>query len=298
MNDTISKAQHQPAPATRIGAVMEIASSYDGILCDVWGVIHNGESVYHEAVGALVDWRKSGRNVVLITNSPRPKAGVEEQLIDMGVDPACYDEIVTSGDVTRVLIAQVEGPVFLLGPERDLPLFEGLNATLTQADDANLSAIVCTGLFSDETESPEDYRDMLQGFVDRGIPLICANPDIVVERGDRLIWCAGALARLYSELGGSIGIAGKPHKPIYDLAFKRLLEAANAPLPKTRVLAIGDGMPTDVAGAGDNGFDLLYISGGIHNGEYGGAEDPDPVRLQAFFEQQNAKARFWIPRLV
>ena len=281
---------------TRIAGLSAAGSDYRAILCDVWGVLHNGVSVYRDAETALVNYRQNGGKVVLLTNSPRPNDGVMAQLDQIEVSRDAYDEIVTSGDVTRQLIADAEGPIFHLGPQRDLPLFEGQNAELS--DEEVCQTIVCTGLFEDETEMPEDYRQRLESLAAREIPLICANPDLVVERGDRLIYCAGSLAQLYRELGGETRVAGKPHAPIYKLAMQKLAELEGAEADKKNVLAIGDGMPTDVAGAIGNGFDLLYISAGIHSVEYGSPLDPDEARLEAFLRQNNVDPTLWMPRLI
>ncbi|MEO0545576.1 MAG: TIGR01459 family HAD-type hydrolase [Pseudomonadota bacterium] len=284
----------------RIDGLSDLTGRYDALFCDVWGVLHNGVAVYERAAQALSQFRAEGGKVIMITNSPRPRAGVVEQLAQLGAPASVCDDIVTSGDVTRDLIAQVDGTVFHIGPPRDAPLFDGLTVSL--ADENAADAFVCTGLFEDETETPDDYQDRFVDPIARGVPFICANPDIVVERGDRLIWCAGALARLYQQMGGEVRLAGKPHKPIYDLAMKKLTAMTSSGADKTRVLAIGDGMPTDVAGALGNGFDLLYISAGIHAADYAaagaGPETPDPEKLEAFLAEHDAEPTTWIPRLV
>ncbi|MDD9910403.1 MAG: TIGR01459 family HAD-type hydrolase [Ahrensia sp.] len=277
-----------------ISALSDIAGTYDAIFCDVWGVVHNGRNIHNAAAEALSDFRKSGGHVVLITNSPRPHEGVAEQLWQLGLSGGVYDAIATSGDVTRALIKQAQQPVFHLGPERDRPLFDGLDVALAPFEEAR--SIVCTGLFDDEQEGPEDYRGFFEEALQRDLPFICANPDIVVERGDRLIWCAGALARLYEELGGNCLLAGKPHAPIYELARLKLTKLADDQIDDTKILAIGDGMPTDVKGAQDNGFDLLYVAGGIHAADYGGTE-PDPAALEAFLMHHGAKPVAWIQHL-
>ena len=279
----------------RVSGLVEIASAYKGILSDVWGVVHNGQSVYESSVDALAAYREQGGRVVLITNSPRPNEGVRQQLKDLGARDDSYDDIATSGDVTRVLISKAQGPVFHLGPDRDLPLFEGLNVEL--CDGADAQTIVCTGLIDDEKETPQDYTHILSAYVRRGVPFICANPDLVVERGDRLIWCAGSLAKMYEQLGGITRVAGKPHMPIYDLAFEKLQAVVDGDITKSDAIAIGDGMPTDVAGAQFNGYDLLYISAGIHSAEYGDPDAPDEARLSAFLKKNGATPNFWMPRL-
>ena len=279
----------------RLEGLNALTENYGAILCDVWGVIHNGRDVYHRAAQALAEFRKQGGKVVLITNSPRRNQGVLTQLNEMGVQPDAYDAIVTSGDVTRNLISEAKGPVFHLGPSRDMPLFDELDVEMS--DEAECAAIVCTGLFDDEAEEPEDYRDRLNSLAKRNVPFICANPDLVVERGDRLVYCAGSLAKLYEELGGETRVAGKPHAPIYKLARERLAEISGGPFDEDRIIAIGDGMPTDVAGAQNNGVDLLYISAGIHHTHYGNANNPDEAALNDFLNENNATPNYWMPRL-
>ncbi|MEL6503872.1 MAG: TIGR01459 family HAD-type hydrolase [Pseudomonadota bacterium] len=284
------------SPTGRIRSLGEVRTAYGNIICDVWGVLHNGVRVYDHAAQALIRYRQQGGRVVMITNSPRPADGVIKQFAELGVPEGVFDAVVTSGDATRHLIARTEGPFYHLGPQRDLPLFDTLDIKLV--DEEACAAIVCTGLEHDEKETPEDYRARLQGLVDRGVPMICANPDIVVERGDRLIYCAGALAQLYEKLGGTTLVAGKPNKPIYDLAMEQLAAIAGAPQQKADTLAIGDGMPTDVKGAQDNGFPLLYISAGIHSADYGPADAPDEDKLHAFLKDHGADPTVWMPRLV
>ncbi|MEM1317218.1 MAG: TIGR01459 family HAD-type hydrolase [Pseudomonadota bacterium] len=273
-----------------------IAKTHDALLCDVWGVLHNGVRVYAGAADALQRFRAQGGKVVMITNSPRPSAGVIAQFADLGVPDGVFDAVVTSGDVTRTLIEEASGSVWLLGPARDEPLLAGLS--VTRAEEGNCDNIICTGLFEDEVETPEDYRERLTMLAARQVPMICANPDIVVERGERMIYCAGSLAKLYTELGGEVRIAGKPHAPIYALARKTLDALDGEPVDPARIIAIGDGMPTDVKGAIDNGLYLLYISAGIHSAEYGASDDPDLPALEAFMAAQGVTPTAWMPRLV
>ncbi len=280
--------------AHRIQTLGDITAGFDVILSDVWGVLHNGVSAFPDAAIALHEARKAGRTVVLITNSPRPAPGVITQLRALGVPDEAYDRIVTSGDVTRELIAQGPGEVFLLGPERDMPLLEGLD--VERVGEAQAQSVVCTGFFDDETETPEDYTDMLKGFIARKVPMICANPDLVVERGERIIPCAGAMAAYFEQLGGEVRIAGKPHAPIYDACLAAAREVRGA-FSKDRVLAIGDGMPTDVRGAIASGLDLLYISGGIHAAEYTLNGQTDEALLNAYLKGQGAAPGWWMPRL-
>jgi HAD superfamily hydrolase (TIGR01450 family) len=280
--------------AQRIGNLNEVIGGYDVVLSDVWGVVHNGVEAFQHSCSALAGARAAGATVVLITNSPRPAPGVIEQMKDLGVPDGTYDRIVTSGDVTRHLIAEGPKKVFLIGAERDMPLFDGLDVEVVSAEDAD--CIVCTGFFDDEKEVPEDYRDMLTAFAAREIPFICANPDLVVERGHKIIPCAGAVAAYYEQLGGKTRIAGKPHYPIYEAALAAAREQRGE-FAKTRVLAIGDGMPTDVRGALSQGLDLLYISDGIHVAEYAVNGETDEAILNAWLKSENAAPKYWMPRL-
>lgn len=280
--------------AHRILTLGEITDGFDVILSDVWGVLHNGVSAFPDAAVALREARKAGKTVVLITNSPRPAPGVIAQLRVLGVPDEAYDRIITSGDVTRGLIAEGPKKVFLLGPERDMPLLEGLDVECV--GEAETESVVCTGFFDDETETPEDYTEMLKGFIARKVPMICANPDLVVERGERIIPCAGAMAAYYEQLGGEVRIAGKPHAPIYEACLAAAREVRGA-FAKDRVLAIGDGMPTDVKGAIASGLNLLYISGGIHAAEYTLNDQTDEALLNAYLKGQGAAPGWWMPRL-
>lgn len=280
--------------ARRIGSLNEVIGDYDVVLSDVWGVVHNGVTAFPQSCKALSEARAAGATVVLITNSPRPAPGVIEQMGVLGVPDGTYDRIVTSGDVTRHLIAEGPKKVFLLGPERDMPIFEGLDVEVVAAQEAD--CIVCTGFFDDEKEVPEDYTDMLTAFAKRDVPFICANPDLVVERGHRIIPCAGAVAAYYEQLGGKTRIAGKPHTPIYNETLAAAREV-RGDFPLNRVLAIGDGMPTDVRGALAYGLDLLYISGGIHVAEYTVDGQTDEAILNAWLKRENATPKYWMPRL-
>jgi HAD superfamily hydrolase (TIGR01459 family) len=256
----------QSAAPPVLSGIVTLAPDYDLLLCDVWGVVHNGETAYPAAVEALHRARAGGATVILITNAPRPGAVIEKQIAGYSVPRSCFDTVVASGDVTREELRRWPGvKLFHLGPERDLPNYEGLDLRQVGFDEADM--VVCTGLFDDTVETPDDYRDMLAKIHARNIPFVCANPDIVVERGDRLIWCAGALAQLYEELGGRTIYAGKPHAPIYDLSLKRAAEIRGSAVARSRVLAIGDGVRTDLAGAVRQGFDCIFVTGGIHAAE-------------------------------
>jgi HAD superfamily hydrolase (TIGR01459 family) len=251
-----------------VDALAPLAERYDLFLCDVWGVVHNGVAAFPAANDALTRARAAGVTVIMISNAPRPGAVVKKQIARYGVPESAHDDVVASGDVTREELAVRPGArVFHLGAERDLPNYEGLDVTLVDLDHADL--VVCTGPFHDETETPDDYRELMARIKARDLLLICANPDIVVERGDRLIWCAGALAAIYDELGGRTIYAGKPYAPIYDTCFKRAAVLRGREVPRSRVLAIGDGMKTDLLGAARQKIDCLFITRGIHAADFG-----------------------------
>lgn len=259
-----------------------LAPDYDVLLCDVWGVVHNSIVAAPEAHAALSRFRAGGGAVVLITNAPRPAAEVKRQLDGMGVPHHAYDSIVTSGDLSRSVVAARPGKaVFHIGPKRDVPLFDGLGVTFVPNEAADY--IVCTGLFHDEGETPENYRAAFEKSRARGMFMLCANPDLVVERGTQLIYCAGALAELYEKLGGEVVYAGKPHAPIYQEALRRAAVAVGRETPHARVLAIGDSLRTDMKGAEAFGIGSLFVTSGIHAEEVGTRATPDPARLaQAF----------------
>lgn len=280
-----------------IAALADIASGYRAIFCDVWGVLHNGRRCFAEAASALAAARAGGAAVVLITNAPRPAPPIVSQLSALGVPEDAWDRIVTSGDVTRDLVLSGPRRILHIGPERDLVLYDGLDVELVEEFEAR--GVVCTGFYEErEDEAPEDYADLLRRLRARDLPFVCANPDIVVERGDALIWCAGALARDYSRLGGRTLIAGKPHRPIYDAALQAAREVLGCEIGREEVLAVGDGVLTDVKGAESYGIDVLYVSGGIHAREYGEEVfQPDPGRLTAFLDKHGHHPVAVIPRL-
>lgn len=275
-----------------VAGLQELAGEFDALLCDVWGVLHNGAAAFPAAVDAIASFRRTRGPVVLITNAPRPFPSIREQLRALRIDDDSYDSVVTSGDVTREEIARRPGiKLFHIGPDRDLPFYDGLDVVFASEDEAEM--ISCTGLVDDESEAPDDYRAQMARLVGRNLVMVCANPDLVVERGDRLVYCAGALARLYAELGGEVVLAGKPHPPIYRAAKERI-----AALGGTRILAVGDGLPTDVKGAGENGLPVLFVTGGIHAADFGAAASPDGERVAARLQAEGLRAHAFIPSLV
>ncbi|MPZ59127.1 MAG: TIGR01459 family HAD-type hydrolase [Rhizobiales bacterium] len=259
-----------------------LAPSYDVALCDVWGVVHNSIVSFPEACDALRRFRVVGGTVIMITNAPRPGDEVIRFISRLGVPADAYDGIVSSGDVTRAYVSShLDQTVFRMGPERDTPIYEGLDVRFAPVETADY--VVCSGLFDDETETAEDYRALLGQMRARKLFMVCANPDVVVERGEKLVYCAGAIADLYQHLGGEVLYAGKPHRPLYDQALAQAETLRGRATPLERVLAIGDSVRTDLAGAVGLGVDCLFITSGIHAEEFGGREDPDlAVARRAF----------------
>ena len=285
-----------PTPAFVTG-LAELAREYRALLCDVWGVVHNGQHAHAAAGEALIRYRAQGGAVLLITNAPRPKAGVISVLDNFGVPREAYDDVLTSGDAARSVLAAYAGArIFHVGPDRDLPIYDGLPLTL--AGDDNCDVISCTGLFDDEGETPDDYQEHLSGWHARGLPMICVNPDIVVERGGRMIWCAGSLAQRYRDLGGETAMVGKPHPAVYEQALARIAAIVGHVLPRQQVLAVGDGIATDVRGAVGQGIDVLFVTDGIHTAVFGEREAPDHDKVREFLANANLGARAVIPRLV
>jgi len=267
-----------------LNGLSDIAGQYDALICDVWGVVHDGHHAHASACDALRRFRQEHGPVVLLTNAPRVPAAVREQFAAIGVPEDCYDSIVSSGGAARAELARrarvsaqpgaaaASGGaaqkkslrLYYIGTDRDVSIFEGLDVTLTGLEEAE--AVLCTGLRDDDSEAPADYGPELARIAARGLPMLCANPDLVVHRGVRLYWCAGALARDYAALGGPVIYYGKPHGPVYDMARAEVAALRKGVLAK-RPLAIGDGMPTDIKGANAQGLDALFIADGIHGEE-------------------------------
>ena len=260
----------------------DLVDGVEVVLSDIWGVVHNGLEAFPEACEALQAYRSGGGTVILITNAPRPADSVQQQLRKLGVADEAYDAIVSSGDLTRLYVAEHPGQkVFLIGSERHDTIHRGLDLTLSPLEQADY--ILCAGLFDDETETAEDYRAMMLKARERDLTLICANPDIVVERGDRLIYCAGAIAELYRELGGKVIFYGKPHRPIYERAVALAAEHGGHQIRLDRVLAIGDSVRTDLAGAHGFGIDCLFVTRGIHSEDFEGIDQLDPASVRELF---------------
>ena len=260
---------------TLIERFAPLASRYDVLLCDVWGVVHNGVAAFPEAGDALARFRAGGGTVIFITNAPYPAHAVQRFLDRLGVRGDSYDAITSSGDVTRgVVETRLADRVFHLGPPRDRPIFAGLEVNFAPVETADY--VVCSGLFDDTIETPENYREMLALMRRRSLFMVCANPDVVVERGDTLVYCAGALADAYVALGGEALYCGKPHAPIYEAALNQAAAFRGSEMPPlARVLAIGDSVRTDLAGATAFGVDFLFVISGLHADQFGLCGAPD-----------------------
>lgn len=289
-----------------IAALAEIADSYDTLFCDLWGCVHDGRRPFPEAVAALKQFREGGGTVVLLTNSPRPRRGVEQQLARMGVPQACWDTVATSGDAARAAMFRGAAGrrVWHIGEPHDLSFFEPLAVLddplpVERVPLEDAEGIVCTGPF-DPLADPASLRPQLLLAKQRGLKLLCANPDIVVDRGETREWCAGALARLYTGMGGESLYFGKPHPPIYDLARLRLA-ALGRDAGGQRILCVGDGIHTDVQGALGEDLDSLFLTGGLAAAETGtglGADArPDPERLAAYLSDARISPTFVMGRL-
>jgi len=274
----------------------EISSDYDAVLCDLWGVVHDGVRAFEAACAALVEYRASGGRVVLVSNVPKPCWPIPSQLDRLGVPRAAWDSIVTSGDATRAVLAtRAPGPAHLIGPLEDASLWDGLGLQFSAVDEA--AFLVVTGLEDFFEGQPEQYRERLDAGHARELDLVCANPDIVVRHGDRLVWCAGALARDYAALGGRVVHAGKPHPPIYALAREELRKSAGRIIAKGRTLVIGDGLATDIRGANSEGYDALFVASGIHSAELEDSGALDHEKLLEALRASGATARYAMPAL-
>jgi HAD superfamily hydrolase (TIGR01459 family) len=284
------------SPLPIISGLSDLSGRYDAVLSDVWGVLHNGVAAFPEAVEALRTFRRDGGRAVLITNAPRPSAPIIAMLDELGVPRDAYDAIVTSGDATRAMIEKYRGKaIHHVGPETaDDALYEGLDLRRTGPEEAEV--VVVTDLDTDD-DTPEMYRERARVWLDHKLPMICANPDRVVEHGDKIIYCGGALGDLYAAMGGMVHMAGKPYPPIYEQAFFLAEKAAGRGLDKSRVLAIGDSVRTDATGAAQFGIDILFITGSIHAAELDAFGKPDPQAIADLISPSRAHVSGYLPRL-
>ncbi len=291
-----------------IASLADISSRYDAVFCDLWGCLHNGKAPFPGAVAALQAFRANGGRVVLLTNAPRPKPSIVSQLATMGLPRDAWDEVVTSGDAAQyaLITGAVGRRVHHIGALKDEPFFttfaDDLQPTVasespiirTTLEEAE--GIVCTGLADDLTETPDDYRAALLFSKTMNLPMLCANPDIVVDFGDKRLYCAGAIAQAYEEMGGRVFYFGKPHPPIYDLARRRL--AALTGNEEAQVLCIGDGISTDIQGGQSEGLDTLFITGGIAADQFGpDISNPDKGLLEAWLAEKQISATYAISQL-
>jgi len=289
-----------------IDSLAEIGLQYDALFCDLWGCVHDGVRAFPEAVAALRAYRAGGGTVVMVTNAPRPRSSVAHQLERLGVPDDCWDAIATSGDAAR--LAMFEGAVgtrvWHIGEPHDEPFFEppailDNPVTIERVPLEEAEGIVCTGPF-DPHADPSVMRPQFLLAKTKGLPLLCANPDIVVDRGDSREWCAGALAELYTEMGGVSLYFGKPHPPIYDLARRRM-DSIDRLVPNERILAVGDGIFTDIQGGMGENIDTLFITGGLARDETGtvsgAAARPDVKKLAAFLDKAGLEPTFAIAAL-
>lgn len=278
-------------------SIAPLASRYDVWLCDIWGVMHNGERVFEAAGEACRRFREAGGTVVLISNSPRLRQGVEQQMSMLDVPADAWDGLLTSGDVTRGLLEENQDKrLFHLGPARDKGIFEGLEINFASPEDGEM--IICSGLYDDDTETPDNYADLLGRLAKQGLPMICANPDLMVERGNKLVYCAGALAAAYEKLGGQVIYTGKPHPPLYGLAFSLAEKLRGEAVARDRILGIGDGLKTDIAGAIAAGIDALFVASGLHLAQAGSDGSADATAISELFAETDMRPVGALARLV
>ena len=285
-----------------IKSFAEIAEDYDAIFCDLWGCLHNGKQAFPAAVAALQAYRAKGGIVVLVTNAPRPAREVVPQLARLNAPVDCYDLIATSGDAAQDAVrAGLYGKkVYHLGPSpKDDPFFhndDGTPLPVERVALAEAESIICTGLFDDRSETPDDYGHTILSGVNRGLTMLCANPDLQVDIGETRIYCAGAIAKAYEEAGGTAHYYGKPHPPIYALARQKIIATFGREVPDARILCVGDGILTDVPGAMGENLDCLFVTGGLAAAETGTTADqgPDPARLADFLATSGTDARYSI----
>ena len=282
-----------------VNALSDISAQYDALFVDLWGCVHNGVRAFDAANKALIEYRAGGGIVVLVTNSPRPRAQVEQQLADFGVARDAWDSIASSGDSARsaLFLGAVGQKIYFISTDAELPFFEPLKLIddpiqISHVPIEEAEGIVCTGLPTADG-TPGDVRAPLLYAKQKGLKLLCANPDIIVDRGDKREWCAGAVAQAYTEMGGTSLYFGKPHAPIYDLARRRL-SAIRPNISDDRILAIGDGITTDIQGAIGEGIDSLFITGGLAAKETATVTQPDPEKLSQYVVEKQLDPTFSI----
>lgn len=287
-----------------IQALSDVSDDYEALFCDLWGCLHDGVVAFPDAVAALEAYRDRGGIVVLLTNAPRPRAEVAEQISKFGIPDSAWDTIATSGDAARVALftGAVGSTVFHIGEPKDDGFFDPLSiidnpVEITRTKDlSQASGVVCTGPF-DPSADPDTLRPILLEAKTRGLPMLNANPDIVVDRGDRREFCGGAVAQLYERMGGTVHAFGKPHPPVYDMARRRLAEVGGSDISDSRILAVGDGILTDVKGAIGEGIDSLFVTGGLAAADIHLDGIPDQARLDTFVGKEGLSPTYAIGML-
>ncbi|CAL4868328.1 hypothetical protein MMA231_02609 [Asticcacaulis sp. MM231] len=277
-----------------LNGIFDIAEHYDAVFCDIWGVLHNGRQHFPPAYEALRKFKAERGPVILISNSPRPRESLIKQLASLGIMDDAFSDVISSGDATREYLKKFapQGSAWKVGPERDSVIYESIEIDLSGTPQT-ATFISCTGPFDDENDTLDQYQHAFTLAAQRKIVMICANPDKVVQRGDKIIMCAGSLADLYASLGGPVIMAGKPYAPIYELCYQSLEKITGKTHDKARIVAIGDGLPTDVLGANGQGLDLVFIAAGIHALEATNAQGVlDPLLLKAVLDTQMANAKY------
>ena len=275
----------------------QISTQYKSVFCDLWGCLHNGKESFQQSLKALLSFKENGGIVILLTNAPRPSQAVVAQIEKMGITKYYFDDIVTSGDAAQLSLFSGEfgKNVFHIGAKRDMSFFNISSKLLNKPIEVDLvsisraSSIVCTGLFNDLVEEPNDYDQIISEGISRKLPFLCANPDLQVDFGNQRLWCAGAIAANYEKAGGTSVYFGKPHRPIYDLAFKKLYDL-DPSITKSEIICIGDGILTDIFGGSSYGLDTLFVSGGLSDQDTGttnGEISPNEEKLNEFFQKVN-----------
>ena len=275
----------------------DISAPYNVLLCDLWGCVHNGVRPFSKAMLALKEWKYSGRIVIFLTNSPMPNFVIENSLKEMGIDKTFYDAIITSGDASREALQSgfYGEKIHHIGPSRDLDFFKNISVARVALEEAD--SIICTGLFKDASEKTDDYHTTLALAKERHLKMLCANPDVTVDRGNARIYCAGALAESYFEIGGEVYYYGKPHSPIYQLARQIAHEHLGYEVENEAILCVGDGIKTDVAGALMEGLDCVFVTGGLARQETKTYRHPNKVALEHYLTQAQLSARYSIGEL-
>ena len=276
----------------------EITDTYSLILCDIWGVVHNGNDVFPEAVNTLSAYLEAGGDICLITNAPRRSGVIRDYLLNMGVERHICKNIVSSGDCSYSWLSSIEDrPLFHIGPEKDNSLFSGLD--LKKVSETECLECICTGFFNEYIESVGDYHKILETLLDRDIVMHCANPDLYVNKGSIRLPCAGVIAQSYAQLGGNVVYFGKPHPYIYDLALDTLLQSKQKSVSKDSILAIGDGLNTDIAGASNFGIDSFFIINGVHEAEFIKNNDSSEIDIESVRDYINKNyTKISIPKFV